>query len=91
MFDILIGDEEHIPKLAKILLGRLIYLGRAFRFQILAGKVLSIDKDAQNLCLRLAFAVQTRPRKVPSKSCLNYRATLRRLGPMGEKQRTRSV
>ena len=58
MFDILIGDEAHIPKLAKILLGRLISLGRAFRFQILAGKVLGIDKDAINLCLRLDFAVK---------------------------------
>jgi len=58
MFDILIGDEAHIPKLAKILLDRLISLGRAFRFQILAGKVLGIDKDAINLCLRLDFTVQ---------------------------------
>ena len=61
MFDMLIGDEEHIPKLAKILLGRLIHLGRAFRFQILEGKVLSIDKHAINLCLRLDFAVQNVP------------------------------
>jgi hypothetical protein len=34
-------------------------LGRAFRFQILAGKVLGIDKDAIKLCLRENFAVQT--------------------------------
>lgn len=59
MFDILIGEEANIPKLAKILLDRLIRLGRAFRFQILAGKVLGIDKDAINLCLRENFAVQT--------------------------------
>ena len=58
MFDILIGDEANIPKLAKILLNRLISLGRAFRFQILAGKVLGIDKDAINLCRSLDFAVQ---------------------------------
>ncbi len=58
MFDILIGEEAHIPKLGKILLNRLISLGRAFRFQILAGKVLNIDRHAINLCLRLDFAVQ---------------------------------
>jgi len=58
MFDILIGDEANVPKLAKILLDRLIRLGRAFRFQILAGKILGIDKDAINLCLREDFAVQ---------------------------------
>ncbi len=58
MFDILIGDEAHIPKLAKILLNRLIRLGRAFRFQILAGKVLSIDKEAIKLCRSLNFATQ---------------------------------
>ena len=58
MFDILIGDEAHIPKLAKILLGRLISLGRAFRFQILAGKVLGIDKDTINLCQSLDFTLQ---------------------------------
>ena len=61
MFDILIGDEAHIPKLAKILLNRLINLGRAFRFQILTGKLLGIDKDAINLCLRLDFTVQNLP------------------------------
>jgi len=58
MFDILIGDEAHIPKLAKILLQRLINLGRAFRFRILAGKLLAIDRDAINLCRSLGFAVQ---------------------------------
>jgi acetyltransferase len=58
MFDILIGDEAHIPKLAKILLGRLINLGRAFRFQILAGKVLGIDKDTIDLCRSLDFMLQ---------------------------------
>jgi acetyltransferase len=58
MFDILIGDEAHIPKLANILLSRLIRLGRAFGFQILAGKVLGIDKDAIHLCQSLNFAVQ---------------------------------
>jgi len=58
MFDILIGDEAHIPKLAKLLLNRLICLGRAFRFQILAGKVLGIDKDAINLCRSLDFTLQ---------------------------------
>lgn len=57
-FDILIGDEADIPKLAKILLSRLITLGRAFRFQILAGKFLSIDKDSINLCRSMNFAVQ---------------------------------
>ena len=58
MFDILIGDEANIPKLAKILLNRLISLARAFHFQILAGKFLGLDKDAINLCLRLDFTVQ---------------------------------
>ena len=58
MFDILIGDEAHIPKLAKILLDRLISLSRAFRFQILAGKVLGIDKDAITLCRSLDFTLQ---------------------------------
>ena len=33
MFDLLIGSEAHFPKLAKILLDRLIRLGRAFRFK----------------------------------------------------------
>jgi acetyltransferase len=59
MFDILIGDEANIPKLAKILLNRLINLGRAFRFQVLAGKFLDLDKDAINLCRSLKFAVQS--------------------------------
>jgi acetyltransferase len=58
MFDILIGDEAHIPKLSSILLSRLIALGRAFRFKILAGKVLDIDADAINLCQSLDFTVQ---------------------------------
>lgn len=58
MFDILIGDEAHIPKLAKILLNRLVGLGRAFRFQILAGKLLSIDQDSIRLCQSLDFTVQ---------------------------------
>ncbi len=58
MFDILIGHEAHIPKLGKILLRRLISLGRAFRFQILAGKFLGIDREAINLCQSLDFAVQ---------------------------------
>ncbi len=58
MFNILIGDEADIPKLAKILLNRLISLGRAFHFQILAGKFLALDKDAINLCLRMDFTVQ---------------------------------
>jgi acetyltransferase len=58
MFDILIGDEAHIPKLSSILLSRLIALGRAFRFKILAGKILDIDIDAINLCRSLDFTVQ---------------------------------
>jgi len=58
MFDILIGDEANIPKLGAILVNRLISLGRAFNFQILAGKFLGIDKDAINLCRSLDFAVQ---------------------------------
>jgi acetyltransferase len=58
MFDILIGDETNIPKLAKILLNRLISLGRAFRFRILTGKILNIDQDAISLCRSLNFAVQ---------------------------------
>jgi hypothetical protein len=44
MFDILIGDEANIPKLAKILLNRLINLGRAFHFQILSGKLLGLGR-----------------------------------------------
>ncbi len=58
MFDLLIGDEFHIPKLAKILVNRLIHLGRAFQFEILAGKVLALDQYAINLCLRLDFTIQ---------------------------------
>ncbi len=58
MFDLLIGHEAHIPKLARILLHRLITLGRAYRFQILAGKLLSIDQEAIDLCRSLDFAVQ---------------------------------
>lgn len=58
MFDLLIGDEANIPKLGAILLNRLISLGRAFHFQILAGKFLGLDKDAINLCLRSDFTVQ---------------------------------
>ena len=57
-FDILIGDEAHIPKLANILLSRLIALGRAFRLKILTGKVLDIDANAINLCRSLDFTVQ---------------------------------
>ena len=59
MFDILIGDEANIPKLAQVLLNRLIHLGRAFHFQILAGKFLGLDEYAINLCLRSDFTVQT--------------------------------
>ncbi len=58
MFNILIGDEAHLPKLATILLNRLIRLGRAFRFKILAGRLLDIDQAAINLCLRSDFTVQ---------------------------------
>ncbi len=58
MFDILIGNEAHIPKLSKILLNRLIRLGRAFRFQILAGKLLNLYKEATYRCRGLNFAVQ---------------------------------
>jgi len=57
-FDILIGDEANIPKLAKILLNRLVDLGRAFRFKILVGKFLDIDQEAINLCRSLDFAAQ---------------------------------
>jgi acetyltransferase len=57
-FDILIGDEANIPKLAQLLLHRLISLSRAFRFRILAGNVLGIDKDAINLFRILDFTVQ---------------------------------
>jgi hypothetical protein len=58
MFDILIGDEVNIPKLARILLSRLIGLGKAFHFQILAGRFLGLDKDAINLCLSMDFTAQ---------------------------------
>ena len=57
-FDMLIGDEADIPKLAKLLLHRLISLSRAFRFRILAGKALGLDKDAINLFRMLDFTVQ---------------------------------
>jgi hypothetical protein len=59
MFDILIRDEASIPKLAQILLNRLIRLGRAFHLQILAGKFLGLDEYTINLCLRSDFTVQT--------------------------------
>jgi len=58
MFDILIGNEADIPKLATILLNRLIKLGQSFRFQILAGKLLGIDEDAIKLFRSLGFAEQ---------------------------------
>jgi hypothetical protein len=57
-FDMLIGDEADIPKLAKLLLHRLISLSRAFRFRILAGKALGLDKDAITLFRVLDFTVQ---------------------------------
>ena len=57
-FDMLIGDEANIPKLAKLLLHRLISLSQAFRFRILAGEVLGIDKDAITLFRVLDFTVQ---------------------------------
>ena len=57
-FDMLIGDEANISKLAKLLLQRLISLSRAFRFRILAGKVLGIDNDAITLFRVLEFTVQ---------------------------------
>ena len=57
-FDMLIGDEANIPKLAKLLLHRLISLSQAFRFRILAGNVLGLDKDAINLFRMLDFTVQ---------------------------------
>ena len=43
---------------ASMVLDRLISLGRAFQFQIMAGKFLGLDKDAINLCRSLDFAVQ---------------------------------
>ena len=71
LFDLLIGGEAHFPKLAKILLHRLINLGRMFRFRMLAGKLLAIDRDAIELCRDLDFSVQTQPRMARSKYCLD--------------------
>jgi acetyltransferase len=61
IFDTLIGDEAHIPKLAGILLNRLIRLARAFRFRIVTGKLLDLDHDAINLCRTFGFAVHMLP------------------------------
>jgi acetyltransferase len=59
MFDLLIGQEAHFRKLGKILLQRLIDLGRLFHFRILAGKLLAIDRDAIELCRTFDFSVQS--------------------------------
>jgi hypothetical protein len=50
--------EENLSLCTNILLSRLIALGRAFRFKILAGKLLDIDVDAIKLCRSMIFSVQ---------------------------------
>ncbi len=59
MFDTLIADEAQTPKLAKLLLTRLIKLAHAFRFQTLKGELLVADHDAVNLCRELGFSAHT--------------------------------
>jgi acetyltransferase len=58
-FDTLIADEAQIPKLARILLTRLIKFAQAFSFQKLTGELLVVDHDALNLCRFLHFSTQT--------------------------------
>lgn len=60
-FDTLVVDEETPSKLPKVLLHRLIKLGRAFGFQILTGELLVPDHDMLNLCHALGFSLQTIP------------------------------
>jgi acetyltransferase len=57
LFDTLIGDEAHVPKLGAMLVNRLINLARAFGFQMLTGKFQEVDDDAIDLCRNLGFAV----------------------------------
>jgi hypothetical protein len=68
---------------ASMVLDRLISLGRAFQFQIMAGKFLGLDKDAINL---LDFTVQIRLRTAQSKSCLNHKLTTK---PKSQRPHTR--
>jgi acetyltransferase len=61
MFDLSICHEADFSKLADILLSRLIELGRAFRFAILDGKFLEVDREGIELCRRWDFAMQALP------------------------------
>jgi acetyltransferase len=58
-FDTLIVDDANTPRLAKLLLGRLIKLARAFGFRVLTDELLVADHDALNLCRALGFSLQT--------------------------------
>jgi acetyltransferase len=60
-FDPLMTDAAHTPKIAKILLERLVELTRAFGFRTLTGEVLVADHEAVNLCRSLGFSIHTVP------------------------------
>jgi acetyltransferase len=61
-FDVLICDDENEPRLAKVLIQRLIKLAQAFGFQSLTGERLVADHDALSLCRALGFSLQTLPK-----------------------------
>jgi acetyltransferase len=61
IFDTLLADEAQIPKLAKILVARLIKLACAFRFRTLTAQLLLGDHEAINLCRALGFSAQSMP------------------------------
>jgi len=60
-FDTLISDKENEPRLAKVLLHRLVTLSRAFGFRSLRGERLVADHDTLNVCRTSGFVLQTLP------------------------------
>jgi acetyltransferase len=58
-FDTLLAEEAQIPKLAKILLVRLVSFARAFGFHRLTSELLVADHDNINLCRKLGFSLET--------------------------------
>ncbi len=60
-FDTLIAVEKDAERLAKVLLGRLVQLAKAFGFQTLVGELLVSDHDTLNLCRELGFSLHTLP------------------------------
>jgi acetyltransferase len=61
-FDSLLIEGAQAPRLAKVLLTRLIKLTRAFGFYLLTGEFLVADHEELNLCRQLGFTLQTLPR-----------------------------